>query len=114
LSVNKAFQGFKDFFQFDETQITKQILLHDGGLGVEAARSGQGIAMQRLSLALDLVESGELIYAQDYAFNEYSFYAVAPEHLFTLEKVQKFLSWLKPAMEQMQQRLIPYIAKIRD
>lgn len=110
--VNRAFQGFKKFYEFNEKQLTKEILLHDGGLGVEAARSGQGIAMQRLSLVIDLVESGELVYAREYAFREYSFYAVAPEHQFSLEKVQKFLSWLAPAMRETEQRISSHLAQI--
>lgn len=111
--VDDAFGDFEKFYQFEEKQLVKEILLHDGGLGVEAARRGQGIAMQRLSLVIDLVESGELVYAKDYAFRDYNFYAVAPEPQFSLDKVQKFMHWLKTEMAKTQQRLAPHIAKIK-
>jgi len=111
--VTKTMAGFMDYYQFSEDELSKLILMRDGGLGVEAARSGQGIALQRLSLVIDLVDSGQLVYAKDYAFRDYSFYAVAPEHHFQRNKVKLFLKWLKSEMQNTANKLKPHISAIK-
>ena len=112
--VNRAMQGFMEHYKFREDQLSKLLLLRDGGLGAEAARSGQGIALQRLSLVADLIDNGKLVFAEDYAFTEYSFYAVAPEHHFKKKKVQRFLSWLKEEMRSTADQISHNVAKIKN
>lgn len=111
--VQSAMGHFREYYQICADDQHETLLLYDGALGVEAARSRQGITMQRLSLVVDLLRSGELVYATDYAYREYSFYAVAPESHFENAKVQKFLSWLKFEMNKTAEKIQPYLDKIK-
>ncbi|TQV86412.1 LysR substrate-binding domain-containing protein [Aliikangiella coralliicola] len=110
--VESALFSFMKFFDFKDEQLSKTLLFKDGSLGMEAARSGQGISFQRMSLVVELVKSGELVYAKDYAFKDYSFYAVAPENHFKLKKVKSFLTWLKKEMRVTAKQIAPHLAKI--
>ena len=67
-----------------------------------------------MSLVVDLIESGELVYATEYASEMFNFYAVAPESHFENIKVQKFLAWLKLEMDKTAKQIAPYLAKIKS
>ncbi len=110
--VSQTMQAFKDFYQMPDDAQHETLLLTDGSLGVEAAQSGQGISLQRISLVVDLIESGELVYATDFAYRYFSFYAVAPQSHFENPKVVKFLSWLRVEMATTAKQIAPYIATI--
>jgi len=112
--VKRSMQAFKKFYQIVDKLPNETLLLGDGSLGVDAVKSGQGISLQRISLVIDLIESGELVYATDYASNSFSFYAVAPESHFENSKVIKFLTWLKSEMVVTQNQIAPYITKIKN
>jgi len=110
--VQQSLREFKKFYQIDD-QLQQEILtLRDGALGAEAARSGQGITLQRISLVADLIRSGELVYATSYASKRFSFYAVGPENHFDNPKVKKFLAWLKSEMKKTETIIAPYLEKI--
>lgn len=112
--VIQSMQAFKDFYQLPDDSQQETLLLRDGSLGAEAARSGQGISLQRISLVVDLIDSGELVYATDFASRKFSFYAVAPESHFENPKVIKFLDWLRAEMAITANRIAPYIARIEN
>ncbi|WP_444994459.1 LysR substrate-binding domain-containing protein [Aliikangiella sp. IMCC44359] len=105
---------FAKYYDFNDKQPNQALLIRDGGLGAEAARSGQGIAMQRLSLVADMIISGELVYATDYAFKDYNVYAVTTEEHFKQPKIIKFLQWINSEMQLTQKKIIPLIAKIKN
>jgi LysR family glycine cleavage system transcriptional activator len=111
--VMQTMQIFKDFYSVEDEQSCETLFLTDGSLGVEAARSGQGISLQRLSLVYELIESGELAYGKDFASAKFSFYAVAPDNHFEKPKVKKFLSWLKSEMDITTQQIAPFLSKIK-
>lgn len=106
-------KAFKEFYEIPDTKHSDALLLADGGLGAEAARNGQGISMQRLSLVADMIESGELVYGTEFAMRCHSFYAVAPEHHFDNPKVIKFLDWLRSEMKVTSQKIQPLIDRIK-
>ena len=112
--IESALRGFMDYYKFTDKQLSKTLLFKDGSLGLEAARSGQGISLQRMSLVIDLIRSGELVYADDFAYRKYSFYAVAPENNFKLKKVKSFLTWLKKEMRLTEEQIAPLDKKIRN
>ncbi len=112
--VMRSMQAFKDFYKMGDDNQHETLLLRDGSLGVEAARSGQGLSLQRISLVIDLIESGELVYAKDFASRKFSFYAVAPESHFENPKVIKFLTWLKSEMDITAKIIAPYIDRITN
>lgn len=112
--VQRAMQEFLDFYKISNEQQNKSLLLNDGSFGVEAVRSAQGISLQRLSLVADLIKSNELVYAKEYSFKKFSFYAVAPEMNFTKPKVKKFFNWLKKEMEITKQQITPFINSIEN
>lgn len=111
--VQRSMQDFIKFYQLENKVQQEVLTLRDGALGVEAARSGQGVTLQRISLVADLIRSGELVYAKDYASYAFSFYAVGPESHFENPKVIKFLTWLKSEMATTQKQIAPYLAKIQ-
>jgi len=113
-TVKESMEAFKKYYQVCNQTPQETLLLTDGSLGVEAARNGQGLCLQRLSLVVDLIESGELVYATDYAFREFSFYAVAPETNFENEKIILFLDWLKKEMKLTENQIAPHILKIKN
>lgn len=112
--VMQTMQMFRDFYSVADEQNGETLFLTDGSLGVEAARSGQGISLQRLSLVYELIESGELVYGKDFASAKFSFYAVAPENHFDKPKVKKFLNWLKSEMDITANKMAPHLAKIKN
>jgi len=111
-TVIESMEYIKQFYKIKKNTQHETLLLTDGSLGVEAARNGQGISLQRMSLVVDLIESGELIYAKDYAFRDFSFYAVASETNFENPKIIMFLDWLKSEMNITEKQIAPYVAKI--
>jgi len=112
--VQKVLQRYREFYNLDNESQNETLLLGDGSLGVDAVRAGQGISLQRLGLVIDLIESGELVYATDYAYNQFSFYAVAPESHFKNPKITKFLKWLRSEMKTTEQLIAPHFAKIKS
>lgn len=106
--------AFKHFYKLPDDSYEEALLLRDGGLGVEAARNGQGISMQRISLVADSIENGELVYGTDFAMRSHCFYAVAPSEHFDNPKVKKFLDWVKGEMTLTENRIKPLIDKIKD
>ena len=112
--VQNAMGYFRSFYGISAADQQESMFLYDGALGVEAARSGQGITMQRLSLVVDLLESGELIYAKEYAYRQYNFYAVAPESHFRIPKVQSFLKWLSNELSKTAAQIAPFVAAIKN
>jgi len=112
--VQQMMHAFKKFYRVVDKSPHETLLLGDGSLGVDAVKSGQGISLQRISLVIDLIESGELVYATDYASSKFSFYAVAPESHFENPKVIKFLTWLSSEMIVTEKQIAPYVAKIEN
>ena len=112
--VKQSVQAFKEFYQMPDGAQQETLLLTDGSLGVEAARSGQGISLQRISLVVDLIESGELVYGTDFAARKLNFYAVAPANHFENPKVIKFLGWLRAEMAITAKQIAPYIERIEN
>jgi len=112
--VKQSMNEFKNFYQIADNSQHQTLLLKDGALGVEAARSGQGITLQRMSLVVDLIETGELVFGTDFASTAFNIYAVAPNENFKNPKVAKFLVWLKTEMTVTAKQIAPYIAKIKN
>jgi len=105
--VLKTVQAFRNFYQIPDNSQNETLLLKDGSLGAEAARNGQGISIQRISLVYDWIESGDLVYGKEFAVTSESFYAVAPKTHFESPKVRKFLAWLKSEMVSTSERIKP-------
>ncbi|MFT5521893.1 MAG: LysR family glycine cleavage system transcriptional activator [Enterobacterales bacterium] len=112
--VKQSMNDFKKFYGIGDNSQHQTLLLKDGALGVEAARSGQGITLQRMSLVVDLIQSGELVYAKEFASTAFNIYAVAPVNHFENPKVIKFLTWLKAEMTITANQIAPYLAKIKN
>ena len=110
--VQTALQNIKDAYGVDDGDLCETLLLKDGSLGAEAARSGQGISLQRMSLVAPMIEQGELVFANEFAFRDYNFYAVAPENHFNKEKVKKFMGWLQQEMKKTEQMIQPLVDKL--
>ena len=112
-TVIESNEAYKKFYQISPNIQQETLLLTDGSLGVEAVRAKQGMSLQRISLVIDYIESGELIYSTDYAFREFSFYACSKSINFSKPKVKLFLSWLRSEMKKTEQRIAPYIQRIK-
>jgi LysR family glycine cleavage system transcriptional activator len=112
--VRQTMNEFKKYYKITDNSNHQTLLLKDGALGVEAARNGQGITLQRMSLVVDLIESGELIYSTEFASSMFNLYAVAPNSHFENPKVIKFLSWLKSEVAITAKQIAPYLAKIEN
>ena len=71
------------------------LTVSDSNMLVDAALSGQGLALVRFSLAYELIERGQLVCPLPvYWHSPYSYYLVAPEGHFLRPKVQQFEAWL--------------------
>jgi len=112
--ASHSLQEFKDFHAMPDCAPRETLFLKDGSLGIEAAKSGQGLSLQRLSLVVDLIESGELIYATDFASPTFKLYAVAPEKQFENPKIIKFLAWLKSEIDITSKKMEPHLSKISN
>lgn len=111
--VQTAMQNVLKAFGVKNSELSETLLLKDGSLGAEAARSGQGISLQRISLVAEMIEKGELVYATEFAFHDYSFYAVAPESHFSKPKVVKFMNWLQSEMEKTYLKISPLVESLK-
>ena len=112
-TVIESMEAFKKFFNVSPNSQQETLLLTDGSLGVEAVRAKQGMTLQRMSLVIDYIKSGELVYSTDYAFREFSFYACATEANMKKPKVALFIDWLKAEMKQTNNQITPYLEKIK-
>ncbi|MBV1908786.1 MAG: LysR family transcriptional regulator [Kangiellaceae bacterium] len=111
--VLKTVNAFRNFYQVPDNAQDASLLFKDGSLGAEAARNGQGISIQRMSLVADWIESGELIYGTDFAVTSENFYAVAPASHFDSPKVIKFLNWIKSETAITAERIKPLVERIK-
>ncbi len=107
--VQTAMNNVLKSYGIKHGDLSETLLLKDGSLGAEAARSGQGLSLQRISLVADMINSGELVYATEFAFHDYSFYAVAPESHFEKMKVKSFLDWLQSEMSKTAEAIKPLV-----
>jgi len=112
--VQTAMQNVLKDYGVKSSDLSETLLLKDGSLGAEAARSGQGISLQRISLVADMIDRGELVYATDFAFHDYSFYAVAPESHFAKAKVVKFMDWLQSEMNKTAEVIKPLVDRLES
>ena len=111
--IKGAVNDLKTAYQVSDSELNEVLVLKDGSLGAEAARSGQGLSMQRLSLVAGMIQAGELVFAEDFAFREYNLYAVAPAEHFTKAKVKKFLAWLRSEMDKTRLAIKPLMDKLK-
>ncbi|WP_196137218.1 LysR substrate-binding domain-containing protein [Aliikangiella sp. G2MR2-5] len=111
--VRTALRNIQQAYGIKDNELSETLLLKDGSLGAEAARAGQGISLQRLSLVADMIDAGELVFSDDFAFHGYNFYAVAPESHFEKDKVKKFMAWLSAEMKKTELRIQPLVAQLK-
>lgn len=82
---------------------SSSLLISDSNMLVDAALSGQGIALIRYSLAYKHIERGQLVCPLPIYWNSpYAYYLVtSPAHL-KRDKVTKFSSWIKNEIEEIE------------
>ncbi|WP_027857719.1 LysR substrate-binding domain-containing protein [Marinobacterium jannaschii] len=74
---------------------TTNLTISDSNMLVDAALSGQGLALVRFSLAYELIERGQLVCPLPvYWHSPYSYYLVAPKGHFSRPKVEQFEAWI--------------------
>lgn len=86
--------------QKDAREYRITLTIEDASMLLDAALSGQGIALARKTMAHDLVEQGKLVRLFDFELpSPYSYFLVGPENNFRKEKVRVFRDWLKLEIE---------------
>ena len=90
---------------YPELDVRYGIQISDASLLLDAARSGQGIALSRASLVKDEIERGLLVkpFEAELA-SVFSYYLVMPEKSLLNKRVQLFCDWIKRESELSEGR----------
>ena len=95
IDMQGSWLKFQKALGIDIPDTAVKLSVNEASAQVEAVLAGRGFSLVRLSLVVDMLESGLLIRPLDFAMPaEFHYYLVAPEAKFRTEKVRAFVSWI--------------------